>query len=182
MGADSLIENGITKKLLYIIRDKSLTSRHEPLHKVRKSQIILFVGVQLVGFGATFAITQTIGTLFLSHQFIDALTSETVSAAIGFPVIIMLLLPLRTVIIPKLPFKREELVILDGPTASSFVSCSLTACLGSLLTVSFLFVDHGIRGWNILTPKFLVTCCDANYEPTPIISSPEGVTPSADVH
>ena|SRR5260221_9532246 len=77
MGADSLLENGITKKLLYVIRDKSLTPKHEPLHKVQKSRIILFVGVQLVGFGATFAITQTIGKLFLSHQVVDALTSKT---------------------------------------------------------------------------------------------------------
>lgn len=71
MGADSLLENGITKKLLYIIRDKSLTSKHVPLRKVRKSRIILFIGVQLLGFGATFAITQTIGKLFLSRQLVS---------------------------------------------------------------------------------------------------------------
>ena len=44
------------------------------------------------------------------------------AAAIGFPVIIMLLLPLRIFIIPRLSFTGEELSILDGPTASSFVS------------------------------------------------------------
>jgi hypothetical protein len=34
----------------------------------------------------------------------------------------MLLLPLRTFVIPRLPFTAEELAILDRPTASSFVS------------------------------------------------------------
>jgi hypothetical protein len=43
-------------------------------------------------------------------------------AAIGFPIIILLLLPLRTLLIPRLPFTEEELRILDGPTASAFVS------------------------------------------------------------
>lgn len=35
---------------------------------------------------------------------------------------IMLLLPVRIYIIPRLSFTKEELAILDGPTASSFVS------------------------------------------------------------
>ncbi|KAF8902338.1 HCO3 transporter family-domain-containing protein [Gymnopilus junonius] len=50
MGADALRGNGITKKLLYLIQDKALTSKHEPLHRVRKSRIVLFVGIQLFGF------------------------------------------------------------------------------------------------------------------------------------
>ncbi len=61
MGADALEGNGITRKLLYFLRDKALTPADEPLHKVRKSRILMFVAVQLVGFGATMAITQTIG-------------------------------------------------------------------------------------------------------------------------
>lgn len=63
MGADALRGNGITQKIFYFFRDKSLTPTDEPLRKVRKSRILLFIGVQLVGFGATFAITQTIGEL-----------------------------------------------------------------------------------------------------------------------
>ncbi|KAF8967092.1 HCO3 transporter family-domain-containing protein [Flammula alnicola] len=106
MGADALRGNGITKKFLYLIQDNALTPRQERLHKVRKSRIILFLAIQLVGFGVTFAITQTI-------------------AAIGFPVIIMLLLPLRTFVVPRMSFTGEELAILDGPTASPFVSCPL---------------------------------------------------------
>jgi hypothetical protein len=55
--------------------------------------------------------------LLNSSYFVLSLT-----AAIGFPVIIMLLLPVRTHLIPRLPFTKEELAILDGPAASPFVS------------------------------------------------------------
>lgn len=61
MGGDALEGNGITRKLLYLVRDKALTPADEPLRKVRKSRILMFVTVQLVGFGATMAVTQTIG-------------------------------------------------------------------------------------------------------------------------
>jgi hypothetical protein len=64
MGADALQGNGITLKLLYLLRDESLTSADEPLRKVRKSRLVLFVVIQLIGFGVTFAITQTIGTFW----------------------------------------------------------------------------------------------------------------------
>ncbi|KAI8971156.1 anion exchanging protein [Trametes punicea] len=101
MGLDALQGNGITHRILYFFRDKALTPADEPLRRVRKSRIILFVAVQLVGFGATMAITQTI-------------------AAIGFPIIIFLLVPIRMWLIPRLPFTVEELAILDGPTASPF--------------------------------------------------------------
>ncbi|TFK48706.1 hypothetical protein OE88DRAFT_1713837 [Heliocybe sulcata] len=101
MGLQALLGNGITQKILYLLRDRSLIPKNEPLRRVRKSRIVMFVAVQLVGFGATFAITQTI-------------------AAIGFPVLIFLLVPLRTVVVPRLPITAEELSILDGPTASPF--------------------------------------------------------------
>ncbi|KAG1879233.1 HCO3 transporter family-domain-containing protein [Suillus subluteus] len=110
MGAAALKGNGITIKLLYLIRDKTLTSPDDPLHKVRKSRLLMFVAVQLVAFGATFVVTQSI-------------------AAIGFPVIILLLVPLRTYVIPRLPFTQEELSILDGPTASPFTMESVGGSL-----------------------------------------------------
>jgi hypothetical protein len=43
------------------------------------------------------------------------------TAAVGFPVIILLLIPLRTLVVPQMPFSPEELGILDRPTASPFV-------------------------------------------------------------
>jgi hypothetical protein len=45
-----------------------------------------------------------------------------VLAAIGFPIIILLLVPLRTLVVSRLPFSTKELGILDRPTASPFVS------------------------------------------------------------
>ncbi|TBU25500.1 anion exchanging protein [Dichomitus squalens] len=112
MGLDALEGNGITRKLLYFLRDRALTPADEPLRRVRKSRILLFIAVQLVGFGATMAITQTI-------------------AAIGFPIIIFLLVPLRTYVVPRLPFTEEELAILDGPTASPFTMESVGGIKGS---------------------------------------------------
>jgi hypothetical protein len=42
----------------------------------------------------------------------------------------MLLIPLRIFLIPRLPFTDEELAILDGPTASPFVSLSYFSFCG----------------------------------------------------
>ena len=69
MGVDALQGNGITLKLLYLLRDESLTPPDEPLRKVRTSRLVLFVVVQLIGFGATFAITQTIGAFGVDPAF-----------------------------------------------------------------------------------------------------------------
>lgn len=62
MGLDELSGNGITRKILYFLTDRKMTLYDEPLRRVRKTRILLFVAVQLIAFGATFAITQTIGT------------------------------------------------------------------------------------------------------------------------
>ncbi|WVO17305.1 hypothetical protein L204_104997 [Cryptococcus depauperatus] len=101
MGTDALLSSGVTAKLLYLMRDRRATSPSDPLNRLRKSKILLFTAIELIGFGATFAITQTI-------------------AAIGFPIIIMLLVPLRVFIIPHLGFTIDELEILDGAVASPF--------------------------------------------------------------
>ncbi|KAH9029042.1 hypothetical protein EDB84DRAFT_1588842 [Lactarius hengduanensis] len=100
-GLDELSGNGITLKILYFYGP-------EPLRRVRKSRVLLFVALQLVAFGATFAITQTIG------------------ACGRFPVIILLLIPLRALIVPRMPFSPEELGILDRPTASPFTMQSVS--------------------------------------------------------
>ncbi|KAK0383424.1 hypothetical protein NLU13_9335 [Sarocladium strictum] len=101
MGFQALQANGITAKLLFLARDKALTPASHPLRAVkRRSAIWLFVGIELLGFGATFAITQTI-------------------AAIGFPVFIFVLLPIRAIVLPHF-FRPEELAALDAPTASPF--------------------------------------------------------------
>ncbi|RFU73742.1 hypothetical protein TARUN_8515 [Trichoderma arundinaceum] len=101
MGFQALQANGITAKLLFLARDKNLTSPNSPLKQIkRRSAIWMFVIIELVGFGATFAITQTI-------------------AAVGFPIIIMLLIPARALVLPRI-FRPDELLVLDEPTASDF--------------------------------------------------------------
>lgn len=101
MGVQALQGNGITQKLIFLAEDKKFTSASNPLKRIeRRFAIWAFVALELFGFGATFAITQTI-------------------AAIGFPVIILLLIPARSFLLPKW-FSRQELAALDGPTASPF--------------------------------------------------------------
>ena len=116
MGIQALEGNGITLKILFLFRDKSLTSASDPLSCIQRKQAIwYFVALELVGFGATFAITQTI-------------------AAIGFPIIILLLIPVRTFILPKY-FTPQELSALDAPTASPFTMESVGGNIGENVAV-----------------------------------------------
>ncbi|EPE30212.1 hypothetical protein GLAREA_12935 [Glarea lozoyensis ATCC 20868] len=106
MGVQALEGNGITLKILFLCKDSTLTPASEPLKRIqRRKAIWVFVAIQLIGFGATFAITQTI-------------------AAVGFPVIILLLVPVRTFLLPRW-FRDEELRVLDAPTASPFTMVSV---------------------------------------------------------
>lgn len=99
MGMQALRSNGVILKVLYLCKDKHLTPGSEPLsHIPRRQAIWYFVALELVGFGATLAVTQTI-------------------AAIAFPVFILLLIPVRAFLLPRY-FSDEELSLLDAPTAS----------------------------------------------------------------
>ncbi|KAF4120492.1 anion exchange family protein [Geosmithia morbida] len=101
MGIQALEGNGVTAKVAFLVRDAHLTPDSEPLRAVRRrSAVWLFVAIQLFGIAATFAITQTI-------------------AAVGFPVFIIALIPIRAVVLPRF-LRQDELAILDGPTASPF--------------------------------------------------------------
>ena len=111
MGVQALEGNGITLKMLYLARDRSLIAASDPLSQIkRKEAIWYFVGLEIIGFGTTFAITQTI-------------------AAIGFPIIILLLIPVRTFILPRY-FTQHELSLLDAPTASPFTMESVGGNFG----------------------------------------------------
>ncbi|KAF5979281.1 chloride-bicarbonate anion exchanger [Fusarium bulbicola] len=102
MGVQALEGNGITSKLIFLARDRALTPSNSPLLQIRRrSAIWYFVLIELIGFGATFAITQTV-------------------AAVGFPVIIFALIPIRALLLPYI-FSPEELSLLDQPTASEFI-------------------------------------------------------------
>ena len=68
MGLDALKSNGITTKICHLIRDHNMVASKDPFQTVRYSRVFLFVAVQLLGFGVTMAITQTIGMLsFPAH-------------------------------------------------------------------------------------------------------------------
>ncbi|KKA19433.1 Anion exchange family protein [Rasamsonia emersonii CBS 393.64] len=111
MGVQALQGNGITQKLVFLAQDKHLTPPSHPLKRLkRRSAVWAFVILELVGFGGTFAITQTI-------------------AAIGFPVIILLLIPVRSFLLPYW-FTPEELSTLDAPTASPFTMESVGGTYG----------------------------------------------------
>lgn len=111
MGVQALEGNGITLKMLYLCRDRNLTPASDRLSRIQRKQAIwYFVALELIGFGATFAITQTI-------------------AAIGFPIIILFLIPVRTFLMPRY-FTKEELSILDAPTASPFTMESVGGNFG----------------------------------------------------
>ncbi|KAK5086466.1 hypothetical protein LTS08_004226 [Lithohypha guttulata] len=111
MGAQALAGNGVTLKIVYLFKDKELTSPTDPLKKIERQKMVwVFVAIELLGFAATFAITQTI-------------------AAIGFPVFIIALIPIRTWVMPRY-FKDEELRALDAPTAGEFVMESVGGAYG----------------------------------------------------
>jgi hypothetical protein len=112
MGYQALEANGITAKMLFLFRDKALTPPNHPLNRIqRRGAVWAFVIIELVGFGATFAITQTI-------------------AAVGFPIIIFALIPVRALVMPHF-FTSHELGILDAPTASPFTMESVGGTYGA---------------------------------------------------
>jgi boron transporter len=71
MGADALRGNALTRTLLFFVRDRAMVPAEEPLLRVRPSRIALFVGIELFGFAATFAITQTIGMIIAPNNIVN---------------------------------------------------------------------------------------------------------------
>lgn len=112
MGYQALEGNGVTLKLLFLLRDRrAAASRGDPLCQIRRrGRLWAFVAVEIIGFGATFAITQTV-------------------AAVGFPVFILALIPVRALLLPRW-FAPEELAVLDAPTASPFTMESVGGAYG----------------------------------------------------
>ncbi|KAI5205320.1 hypothetical protein E4T39_03112 [Aureobasidium subglaciale] len=106
VGWGSIEGNGMTQKILFLIKERRFIDPSEPLLQISRKKIMLFLLFQILGVGFSVAISQTIG-------------------AIGFPVIIISLIPLRWSIMPHL-FARRELETMDALTADSdVVLCSL---------------------------------------------------------
>ncbi|KAK2751903.1 hypothetical protein FQN55_008645 [Onygenales sp. PD_40] len=101
VGWGSIESNGIVEKALFLLREHRFIQRDEPMLTIRKRKICLYIGLQLFGVFSCVAISQTI-------------------AAIGFPVLICLLIPLRVVLLPKW-FTQKELEVMDDLTANNKV-------------------------------------------------------------
>lgn len=95
----SIESNGILAKFWYLNSERRFVQPGHPLNKVARKKIWLFIGIQAFAVACTVAISQTI-------------------AAIGFPVLITALIPLRTFIMPKW-FTEHELSVLDALTANN---------------------------------------------------------------
>jgi len=81
------------------LKEKRFIQLDEPLLTVRRRKIVLYISLQVFSVAATVAISQTI-------------------AAIGFPVLIIALIPLRTFVLPKW-FTQKELEVMDDLTANN---------------------------------------------------------------
>ncbi|KAF2722817.1 hypothetical protein K431DRAFT_311505 [Polychaeton citri CBS 116435] len=101
VGWGSIEGNGITQNVLYVLRQIYFVDPSEPRTRLKKWRIVYYVFWQVFGVAASVAVSQTI-------------------AAIGFPVIIISLIPLRWIVLPRI-FTEEELLILDAPTADADV-------------------------------------------------------------
>lgn len=61
MGFTALAGNGITAKITFLCRERSLGSASDALKKCGLRSIYVFVGLEILGFGATLGVTETIG-------------------------------------------------------------------------------------------------------------------------
>ena len=101
VGWGGLEGNGIMAKILFLIREPRFVQPDEPLLQLPKSRIAFYLFWQILGITVTAGMSQTI-------------------AAIGFPVLITALIPLRWKMLPMI-FTAKELRIMDAPTADNDV-------------------------------------------------------------
>ncbi|KXH30950.1 hypothetical protein CSAL01_07579 [Colletotrichum salicis] len=99
VGWSSIESNSILQKFLFLQAEERFIQRDEILLQVRRPKIWLYIALQFVGVAACVAVSHTLG-------------------AIGFPVLIILLIPMRVMVIPMW-FSQEELQILDDFTATN---------------------------------------------------------------
>ncbi|KAK4152170.1 boron transporter 1 [Chaetomidium leptoderma] len=99
VGWGSIESNGILQKFIYLQAEERFIQWDEPLLQVRKRKIWLYIAIQFSAVAACVAISHTL-------------------AAIGFPVLITLLIPFRILVIPRW-FALHELQVLDDFTATN---------------------------------------------------------------
>jgi hypothetical protein len=105
MAFNTLQANGVVANIVYLAEDRSFQSTDNPLKSCRRRAIWIVIGVQVLTIVACFAVTQTV-------------------AAIAFPIFIVLMIPFRIWALPRM-LTKEELAILDQPTASDCVMKSV---------------------------------------------------------
>ncbi|KAJ9616174.1 uncharacterized protein PV06_11453 [Exophiala oligosperma] len=91
----------LTHKVAYLLRDPKFQSPSDPLNTIPRRQIWHYLFWQFLGYASTVAISQTI-------------------AAVGFPVLIIALIPIRWKLLPRL-FTKHELEVMDCLTATGDV-------------------------------------------------------------
>ncbi|KAL9631604.1 MAG: hypothetical protein Q9204_004160, partial [Flavoplaca sp. TL-2023a] len=101
VGWGSIESNPILLRLIWLVREPRFIQPSDPLLTIRRSKIGFYVFWQAFGVLSCVAISQTI-------------------AAIGFPVLIIALIPLRWLLFPKM-FTAKELTVLDALTADNEV-------------------------------------------------------------
>ncbi|KAJ4854609.1 HCO3- transporter family domain-containing protein [Trichoderma breve] len=101
IGWGSIEDNGILQKFMFLQSEGRFVQRDDPKLLVRKRKILLFISLQFFGVAACVAVSHTL-------------------AAIGFPVLIIALIPLRTHLMPRW-FTLKELQVLDEFTVNNKV-------------------------------------------------------------
>jgi len=99
VGFSGLTAMNITQNILYCLTEKRFVDPSDQRTTLKKSRIMYYVFWQMLG------VTFSLGVSFTR-------------AAIGFPVIIISLIPLRWILMPRL-FTEHELLVLDAPTADA---------------------------------------------------------------
>ena len=101
VGWGSIGGNPIVQNILFLFKEQRFMDPAEPRLTLKKSRIAYYIMFQILGVASSVGVSQTI-------------------AAIGFPVIIISLIPLRWCILPRI-FTEHELLVLDAPTADADV-------------------------------------------------------------
>ncbi|KAL4905022.1 hypothetical protein BDW74DRAFT_168148 [Aspergillus multicolor] len=99
VGWGSIESNGMVKKAIFLVREKRFVPSGEKLTQVKRRKIVLYLLCEILPVAACVAISQTI-------------------AAVGFPILVIAMIPFRVYILPGW-FCADELGILDDLTASN---------------------------------------------------------------
>ncbi|KAF5654393.1 hco3 transporter family [Fusarium sp. NRRL 25303] len=123
VGWGSIESNGILQKFIYLQSEQRFIQHDEPIIRVRRRKVSLYIALQFIGVAACMAISHTI-------------------AAIGFPVLIILMIPLRIFVVPRC-FTLKELQILNDFTATNKTG------LASLVGKQVLPEDSKVEDWGV---------------------------------